>query len=50
MEDTRRRVPVFQQPPQVSNAGGMARLYQPVDENNQPYYVVANWTSLLKRQ
>lgn len=23
-------------------------MYEPVEDNNQPYYVVMNWTSLLK--
>jgi Tol biopolymer transport system component len=33
----------------VSGDGQRFLLYEPVEENDQPYYVVMNWTSLLKR-
>ena len=34
----------------VTGDGQRFLLYEPVEENNQPYYVVMNWTSLLKRE
>jgi Tol biopolymer transport system component len=33
----------------VTGDGPRFLLYEPVEENDQPYYVVMNWTSLLKR-
>jgi len=33
----------------VTNDGQRFLVYEPVEENDQPYYVVMNWTSLLKR-
>jgi len=33
----------------VTGDGQRFLVYDPVEENDQPYYVVTNWTSLLKR-
>ena len=33
----------------VTRDGQRFLMYQPVEDNDQPYYVVMNWTSLLKR-
>jgi Tol biopolymer transport system component len=33
----------------VSSDGQRFLLYEPVEENDQPFYVIMNWTSLLKR-
>jgi eukaryotic-like serine/threonine-protein kinase len=33
----------------VTGDGQRFLLYEPVEENDQPFYVVMNWTSLLKR-
>jgi Tol biopolymer transport system component len=33
----------------VTGDGQRFLMYEPVEENEQPYYVVMNWTSLLKR-
>ena len=33
----------------VTGDGQRFLVYEPVEENDQPYYVVMNWTSLLKR-
>ena len=33
----------------VTSDGQRFLLFEPVEENDQPYYVVMNWTSLLKR-
>ncbi len=33
----------------VSSDGQRFLLYEPVEENDRPFYVIMNWTSLLKR-